>query len=71
MRKLTGDSPLRGRLKNRNRKTGGYKTNVTRAATGTPIIAIEAIDFRAGCCAKINDPMANKVVVTAKRIEIL
>jgi len=51
-------------------KTNGCKIKVISIAENIPIMAIKAIDFKAGCFAKISTPVPKKVVATEKKIEV-
>ena len=64
-----GESPFFVRLVMRNLNQKGYKVEVITITENIPINATKARECKAGCLAKISDPMDKMVVKTAKMIE--
>ena len=65
-----GDNPLLALLVIKNLNQNGYKVEVITITENIPIKATKASECKAGCFAKIKDPMDKMVVKTARMIEI-
>ncbi|MNY70128.1 hypothetical protein D3C86_2081990 [compost metagenome] len=69
--KVIGDNPFFALLIIKNLNQNGYRVEVITITENIPIKATKAKECKAGCLAKINEPIDKIVVKTARIIDVL
>ena len=69
--KVIGESPFFALLVMKNLNQNGYNVEVMMITENIPINATKASECKAGCLAKINDPIDKMVVNTARIMDVL
>jgi hypothetical protein len=69
--KVTGESPFLALFVISKLNQNGYKVEVMIITENIPIKATKANECKAGCLAKIKEPMDKMVVKTARIMEVL
>ena len=69
--KVIGDNPFLALFIIKNLNQNGYNVEVMTITENIPIKATKAKECKAGCFAKINEPIDKIVVKTARIIDVL